>query len=219
MAGFPRGGGGSGTVTSVSSANSAIAVATPTTTPKMTLATLDVIATDGPPAAAVALNAQKITGLANGSAPTDAAAYGQIGISVVVKRYLNKPTTGITVTSTTLAAFSTAWQITGVVVAAGQDVLLDADVNWSASQANDVLFALFRGATQIGAWLYSGAILGSEQHPTPLRWVDENPGAATYTYEIRACQFTAGTVTVYNSIVSTDTGGGTSIFTAEIYNP
>src|SRR5579864_3962635 len=72
------GGGGSGTVTNVSSANTAIAVATPTTTPVLTLATLDVIATDGPPAAAVAMNTQKITGLANGSAATDAAAYGQV---------------------------------------------------------------------------------------------------------------------------------------------
>jgi len=72
------GGGGSGTVTNVSSANTAIAVATPTTTPVLTLATLDVIAADGPPAAAVAMNAQKITGLANGSAASDAAAYGQV---------------------------------------------------------------------------------------------------------------------------------------------
>lgn len=70
-------GGGSGTVTSVSSANTSISVATPTTTPALTVATLDVLATNGPPAAAVALNSQKITGLANGSAASDAASIAQ----------------------------------------------------------------------------------------------------------------------------------------------
>jgi len=72
------GGGGSGTVTNVSSANTGIAVATPTTTPVLTLATLDVIATDGPPAAAWSNNSKKITNLANGAAAQDAAAFGQI---------------------------------------------------------------------------------------------------------------------------------------------
>lgn len=71
-------GSGSGTVTSISSANTAIGVASPTTTPVLTLATLDVIAADGPPAAAVAMNSKKITGLANGTAASDAAAFGQI---------------------------------------------------------------------------------------------------------------------------------------------
>jgi hypothetical protein len=72
------GGGGSGTVTSVSSTNTGIAVATPTTTPALTLATLDVIAADGPPAANWSNNSNKITSLANGSAAQDAAAFGQI---------------------------------------------------------------------------------------------------------------------------------------------
>lgn len=67
-----------GTVTSVSSSNSAISVATPTTTPALTLATLDVIAADGPPAADWSNNAKKITSLANGTAASDAAAFGQI---------------------------------------------------------------------------------------------------------------------------------------------
>jgi hypothetical protein len=66
-------GGGSGTVTQVSSANAAIAVATGTTTPVLTAGTLDVIATAGPPAAAVAMNAKKITGLAVATVATDAA--------------------------------------------------------------------------------------------------------------------------------------------------
>lgn len=71
-------GGGSGTVTNVSSANTGIAVANPTTTPTLTLATLDVIASDGPPAANWSNNSKKITDLANGAAAQDAAAFGQI---------------------------------------------------------------------------------------------------------------------------------------------
>lgn len=70
--------GGTGTVTNVSSANTGIAVANPTTTPVLTLATLDVIAADGPPAANWSNNSKKITSLANGSAAQDAAAFGQI---------------------------------------------------------------------------------------------------------------------------------------------
>jgi hypothetical protein len=66
-------GGGSGTVTSVSSTNTGIAVANPTSTPALTLATLDVIATDGPPAADWSNNAMKITSLKKATASTDAA--------------------------------------------------------------------------------------------------------------------------------------------------
>lgn len=69
---------GGGSVTNVSSANSAIAVANPATTPVLTLATLDVIAADGPPAANWSNNSKKITSLANGSGAQDAAAFGQI---------------------------------------------------------------------------------------------------------------------------------------------
>jgi hypothetical protein len=68
-----------GTVTQVKAADASIVVSgTPTVTPSIATGTLDVIATQHPPAAAVAMNAQKITGLANGSAATDAAALGQL---------------------------------------------------------------------------------------------------------------------------------------------
>jgi hypothetical protein len=68
----------SGTVTAVSATDGSIVVTgSPTVTPSIATGTLDVIAAQHPPAAAVAMNAKKITGLANGSAATDAAAYGQ----------------------------------------------------------------------------------------------------------------------------------------------
>ena len=72
------GGGGGGGVASVTAADTSIVIAGTAANPTVATGTLDVIAADHPPAAAVALNAQKITGLANGAAAQDAAAFGQI---------------------------------------------------------------------------------------------------------------------------------------------
>lgn len=83
MSGFPRGGsggGGSGTVTSVTAGNaSVIQSGVSTVNPSFTTGTLDAIATAEKPVAAVNLNAQKIINLANGTAATDGAAFGQLG--------------------------------------------------------------------------------------------------------------------------------------------
>jgi hypothetical protein len=73
------GGGGSGTVTSVAATDTSIVVSgTPTVTPTIATGTLDVIATQHPPAAAWSNNSKKITSLANGSGAQDAAAFGQL---------------------------------------------------------------------------------------------------------------------------------------------
>lgn len=72
------GGGGGGGVASVTAADTSIVVAGTAANPTVATGTLDVIAADHPPAAAVALNSKKITGLANGTAASDAAAFGQI---------------------------------------------------------------------------------------------------------------------------------------------
>lgn len=69
--------GGGGGVTSVTAADTSIVVGGTGTAPTVRTGTLDVIAADHPPAAAVAMNSQKLTSLANGTASTDAAAYGQ----------------------------------------------------------------------------------------------------------------------------------------------
>lgn len=77
------GGGGGGTVTSVTAADASVVISgVPTVTPAVATGTLDVIATQHPPAAPVPMNAKKITGLANGTAATDAAAFGQVVQSV-----------------------------------------------------------------------------------------------------------------------------------------
>jgi hypothetical protein len=73
-----RGGSGGGSVNSVTATDGSVVVAGTAADPTIATGTLDVIATLHPPAAAVPMNAKKITGLANGSAATDAAAYGQV---------------------------------------------------------------------------------------------------------------------------------------------
>lgn len=77
--GYPNpGSAGTGTVTSVTAADTSIVIAGTAVAPTVATNTLDVIATVHPPAAAWSNNAKKITGLANGTLATDAAAFGQI---------------------------------------------------------------------------------------------------------------------------------------------
>lgn len=65
-------------VTSVAAADTSIVVAGTVAAPTLATATLDVIASDHPPAANWSNNSKKITSLLNGSAAQDAAAFGQI---------------------------------------------------------------------------------------------------------------------------------------------
>lgn len=133
------------------------------------------------------------------------------------KKYLNKPAGDITRNGTTVAAFSTAWQITSVVVASGQNVHLTMTASYKAGGTGDVLFAFFRGSTQIASTIIGEASANS--YLATFNWVDENPGAGTYTYEVRAAQFTSGTLTVYQTNITTDVNGGCSVFIAEVYTP
>lgn len=73
---------GAGTVTSVASVDSTLVVTNPTTTPSIQIATADVLFTNRPPAAAVAMNTQKLSGLAAATAAGDAVRYEQAGIVV-----------------------------------------------------------------------------------------------------------------------------------------
>lgn len=130
--------------------------------------------------------------------------------------YQNKPAGNITRASTAVGAFSTAWQITGVVVASGQNVRLHVCAYNQSSVAADKLFCIKRGATQIATGNLTN--IGQIGQAFNLLWVDENPGAGTYTYEVQAAMF-SGTLTVYQTNPTTDVTGGTSIFVAEVYTP
>lgn len=64
-------------VRSVTAADTSVVIGGTGTAPTVRTGTLDVVATQHPPAASVPMNSQKFTGLANGSAAADSAAYGQ----------------------------------------------------------------------------------------------------------------------------------------------
>lgn len=74
---FNPGGGGGGSVDSVTAGDASIVIGGTAANPTVETGTLDEIAALHAPVASVALNSQKITSLANGSASSDAAAYGQ----------------------------------------------------------------------------------------------------------------------------------------------
>ncbi len=135
--------------------------------------------------------------------------------------YFNKPAGNITRAATSVGAFSTPWQITGVVVASGQNVKLTAQMMLGTPTNKDAIICIKRGSTQIATFVFvaSGTTVGINWSES-LIWIDENPGAGTYTYEVQAAQFVSGTLTVYAaSNPTTDTFGGTSIFIAEVYTP
>lgn len=71
--------GGGGDVDSVTAADGSIVIGGTTEDPTVRTGTLDVIATEHPPVAAVPMNGQKLTGLAAGSASGDSVRYGQLG--------------------------------------------------------------------------------------------------------------------------------------------
>ena len=70
--------GATAAVTSVTAGDTSIVVGGTSTAPTIETGTLDVIASDHPPAAAWSNNSKKITNVANGTAGSDAAAFGQI---------------------------------------------------------------------------------------------------------------------------------------------
>lgn len=69
---------GGGAVDSVTAADTSIVIGGTAANPTVRTGTLDVVAADHPPAANWSNNSHKITSLANGSASSDAAAFGQI---------------------------------------------------------------------------------------------------------------------------------------------
>jgi hypothetical protein len=68
-----------GGVSSVSAGDASIAVGGTASAPTVETGRLDQVASLHPPTAAVGMNGQKVTSLANGSASTDAVAFGQLG--------------------------------------------------------------------------------------------------------------------------------------------
>lgn len=86
-----------GGVTSVTAGDTSITVGGTASAPTIETGTLDVTATLHPPAGPVPMNGQRFTGLANGLAATDSAAFGQIpAIATAAPQPLSTATAGAT---------------------------------------------------------------------------------------------------------------------------
>lgn len=188
---FTSGGGGSGGgVQSVTAGDTSIVVGGTAPNPTVETGTLDLIAADHPPVGAVAVNGQKITGLANGSAPTDAAAFGQlptvfpgqeIGYAAI--------TSSVSVTDTSEST-ATALISSGDLSFDGAPVIAEffsPKVVPPATVQGGIVITLFEGATQIGRF---GQILNSlsglsDAYEFFARY-RFTPSAGTHTYKLCA---------------------------------
>jgi hypothetical protein len=116
---------GGGTVTSVTAGDTSIVVGGSANAPTVETATLDVIATDHPPAANWSNNSKKITNLENGSVASDAAAFGQI------------PTAGTGITDTS-GVLSVTYGTTSGTAAQGNDSRITGALQSGATAGGDL---------------------------------------------------------------------------------
>lgn len=217
-----RGSSGSGTVTSVTAADTSIVVAGSATDPTIATATLDVIAADHPPAAAVAMNAKKITGIANGAAATDVLAVGQVLAANVIPvadlvaglagqvvggtapGYVFPPgyeigyaqiTSNANITDTAEST-ATALISSGALTFDGGAVIAEfysPVVSTDANATGDTTkVTLFEGATELGKIAQVDTVAASIQVATPKTGLRFTPTAGVHTYKL--CAFVPSTV-------------------------
>jgi hypothetical protein len=137
--------------------------------------------------ATIAMGAQKITGLANGTAATDAAAYGQMK---VLQYVTVTTTTGTSTSSSTYQSTNLTLNITPSSVSSKVYVMAFGAIN-NASPANTIAsVALFNGSTNLMAAIGEQVLEGSfsasgAQVPMALGWVDSPASTSAQTYTIK----------------------------------
>lgn len=223
----------SGTVTGVTATDASIVVAGTATAPTIATGTLDVIAAQHPPVAAVALNAKKITGLANGSAATDALALGQVLAANVIPvanlvagtagqvlggtgpSYALPPgfefgydqiTAPVTVVSTTESAGTTIITCAAHVFDGGPVMaIFNAPYIAVGATANEgIVPCLFEGATQLGRFSSNANPVGTAGINDPAAVQFRfTPTAASHTYTVTAF----GSVTTGAPSIGAGAGG------------
>jgi hypothetical protein len=140
---------GSTAVQSVTAGDASIVVGGTATAPTIETATLDVIASLHAPIASVGMNSEKIVNLANGSAASDGAAFGQIPVGLS-NAIINTQSGNYTIANTdnVLTFSATATATFGSTVVAGQIVAI---TNVSSSSIVTVAAAgTINGLTLLG---------------------------------------------------------------------
>lgn len=176
---------GSGTVTSVTGTANQIAVATGTTTPVISLTsplTLPGAMTAG---GAIAMGANKITGLANGTASTDAAAFGQlkvIQIAAIITSTTLKSTTSTTFVDTNLTGSITP-------TSSSNRVLIFASGPLSSNNVvpTTVSATLARSGTNIAgsAGMQEDSVALNHTLPCSLMYIDSPATTSSTTYSVQ----------------------------------
>lgn len=184
---------GTGTVTNVSGTANQIAVATGTSTPVISITsplTLPGAMTAG---GAIAMAANKITGLANGTAATDAAAFGQIKFFQAVQ------STSVSPVSTTSSTFTavTGFAVTITPTSASNRVKITVNAYGECNGVNNGLcVTLKRGTTELSGvtdgFVRFGGVAASYIGGISFSYIDSpaTTSATTYTVFFRSANNT-----------------------------
>lgn len=175
---------GTGTVTSVSGTANQIAVATGTSTPVISITSPVTFPGAMTAGGALAMAANKITGLANGTTSTDAAAFGQIyyGFQAPVQ---STSTTAFTTTSSTFQTTNCSAAITMTNSAHRVKITATGTVR-NANAANNCNVSLFRDSTNLGA--AQGFIevnVGISHFPGCISYIDSPGDTSAHTYSVK----------------------------------
>lgn len=140
---------------------------------------------------ALAMGTNKITGLANGTTSTDAAAFGQIK---VLQTIFNSTSTNFTTTSGTYATTNLTATITPT--SASSRILIISSCIVSAP-AGGSYASLFRDSTDLGAASSKGFEFygGSGRYPFPGLYVDSPASTSAIVYSVKALSTVGGQTT------------------------
>lgn len=109
---------------------------------------------------------------------------------------------GATVSSSTLASFSTPWK-KDIPVVTGQSVIIHVTVSWSCASDVAGFFSLNRNGVEFfKAMNLKPAGVGTDTNTAHFHFVDATPGNTTFTYEVFGATLAGGTLTLR--------GGGSS---------
>lgn len=139
--------------------------------------------------AAVAMGANKITGLANGTASTDAAAFGQL------KYFQTVQATGTTTTSTSSGTFVDT-VVSGAITPTSSShrikITISTSIRTSAGRAH---YGVGRGGSNISEQGEEN-ISATNETPLCICWIDSPATTSATTYTLQVRQETAGTIDV-----------------------